>query len=69
METQEPNINQYDVFQFDTFQFDTFQIDGGQNYATKFGNRASKRINKVDINNKERNRNLLILLASLEDEL
>ncbi len=67
-----PTINQYDAFQFDAFQFDSFQMDGGQNYATKYGNRARKKIPLNIDDDKQRIkklRNLLILLASLEDEL
>ncbi len=63
----EPTYNIFDAFQFDSFQFDSFQMDGGQNYETKYGKRATTKPKSKD--RKKMMKNLLYVIASIEEEL
>lgn len=63
--------SEYNAFQADAFQYNSFQMLRGTDYEIMYGRKTSGagRILLKDLERKNRLKNLMFLIASLEDEL
>lgn len=64
-----PNEPNYDAFQYNAFQWDAFQMDRPNTYEGTYGRRAGRPAINKDIERKRKIKNLIYLLASIEEEL